>query len=203
MHSTDDLPHPVGQRFGLFRRKVDPDRGGSSGGTNHTRLIGAFHGGPAFKGGAARIAHIHFHQHIAWVFELLVEVAKGIDDHRTLAFRVGLAANGEHPVDPNGFDVTEVAGVVEVAHRIHVAPANRNMHRMDELLALRKFELHAPKPSSAAITAPLTKWLSPLASMTSNASRSSGLPMRFLGSSCTSFFPCSVSQCWWLISVSI
>ncbi len=61
----------------------------------------------------------------------------------------------------------------------------------------------APKPSSAAITAPFTKWLWSLASMTMSASRSRGSPTRLRGSMSTSLRPCSVCQWWWLISVSM
>ena len=60
-----------------------------------------------------------------------------------------------------------------------------------------------PKPSSAAMTAPLTKWLWLAHSIISTASRSEGLPTRLRGSMLTSFWPASVCHWWWLISVSM
>ncbi len=56
--------------------------------------------------------------------------------------------------------------------------------------------IHTPKPSSAAITAPLMKWLWSLASISSRPSRSCGRPTRLRGSIWMSFWPCSVCQ-WW------
>ena len=64
----------------------------------------------------------------------------------------------------------------------------------DPFMALHSNRPQMPKPSSAAMTAPFTKWLSLLASITSSASRSAGEPMRFRGNMFTSFWPCSVCQ---------
>ena len=85
-------------------------------------------------------------------------------------------------------------------------PAGRQVSRRESLRHVRRDEHQPPeracgepcqdagehqsaKPSSAAMTAPLTKWLWSLASMTIRASRSCGSPRRLRGSMSTSLRP--------------
>ena len=51
-------------------------------------------------------------------------------------------ANGVQPVDADGFQVAEVGAVVKVAHRIHVAPTDRDAHLMDQFFLLGNFDFH-------------------------------------------------------------
>ena len=82
-----------------MQRKVHPNGGGTTCRANQAGDIGALQGGPAFKGGTANVAGIHFDQHIARVFELLVKVTKRIDDDGVFAPSVRQATDAVHPVD--------------------------------------------------------------------------------------------------------
>ena len=64
--------------------------------------------------------------HLTRELQLPDEVAEGVDDHRALAARVGLGADAVQPLDAHDLHEAEVDRVVDVAHGVHVSPADGN-----------------------------------------------------------------------------
>ena len=122
-----DLLHnrkqPIRHRRGFLRRKIHPHRGRTAGRVYDTGHVGALYGGPGLKAAASWFAHIHLDQHLARVLELLIKITKRVDDHRPFAIRQRRTTQRRKPINANSLQVTEIAGVVQMAHGIHVAPA--------------------------------------------------------------------------------
>src|SRR6185312_13970579 len=74
--------------------------------------------------------------------QLPVEIAERVHDHDALAGRVWLAAERAEPVDARRLQKAKVAPVVQVAHRVHVAPADRDVHLVHEFLGMWYFYFH-------------------------------------------------------------
>src|SRR6185503_20414884 len=76
----------------------------------------------------------HLDLHRAGIVDGLAKVARRIDDHDARAVP-RLAARHERlePPDARLLHVAEVDRVVDVAHRVHVAPADLDALGMDEL----------------------------------------------------------------------
>ena len=84
---------PVRNGFGFLREKVHPYGGGTACCVSGSWLDCTLQGDPGFKRSAAKVAHIHFDQHIARALQLLQKIAEGVDDYRPFSSRVRLAAN--------------------------------------------------------------------------------------------------------------
>ena len=131
-----------------MRGEVNPNGGCPASRAYNAWRADTLHGAPGFKRGAAWTGHIHFRQDIAWVLELLVEIAKRVDDDWALAPRVGQAADAAHPVDADSFEVAKVCAVVQVVHRVHVAPADGYDHFKNQLFDFGDFKFHEQCPKT-------------------------------------------------------
>jgi hypothetical protein len=76
------------------------------------------------------------------IAELTDEVAEGVDDDEALAVHVRRATHAVQPVDADDLHVAEVQRVVDMAHRVHVAPADGHGHLVHQLLLLGDVEAH-------------------------------------------------------------
>ena len=142
---TDDIAHPLGQGHSLLAREVHPDRGGATGCVYLARLVGPLHRDPGLESGARRVTHIHLDADIAGVAQLAIKIAKRIDDDGAFAMRAGGASDEAHPVDAGRLHVTEIHRVIDMAHRIHIAPAHGDEHLIDEFLGFWNFDSHGVK----------------------------------------------------------
>jgi hypothetical protein len=86
-----------------------------------------------------RRAREHLHLDRAGIVDRLPEVARGIDDHDADR-RPGIAARQQRlePADARLLHVAEVDRVVDVAHRVHVAPADVDALHMHQFFFFHK-----------------------------------------------------------------
>src|SRR5690606_3994619 len=117
-----------------------------------------------------------------------------VHDHESQPARHRPHAQALEPADAHLLHVAEIDGVVHMAHRVHVSPADRNLHPEDEHSPVAALAHHAPKPSSAVTTAALMKSDLSEARSSRTPSRSSGAPSRLRGNIPISLRPPSVSQ---------
>jgi hypothetical protein len=98
--------------------------------------------------------------------------------------------------------------VVDVAHGVHVAPADGDAHLVHQALALGNLDPHRPPSSDReAVVGRDDRAVDEMALVAGQQHQQRvqvlGLPTRLRGSMLISFWPCSVCQWWWLISVSM
>ena len=97
------LSYPVRQINRLLFGEIHPNGGGAARGVNHAGQVNALHRRPSLKRSAGWVAGVHLQSNIAWVFQLFMEVAKGIDDDDAFFRGVRHGIDGLKPVDAGRF----------------------------------------------------------------------------------------------------
>ena len=144
---VDEPPQGIWHRHRRTLPIVHPHRFRSTARVQHARLVTPLQGDVGFEAAPTRLSHVVLRQHIARVLQLLQEVAERIHDHWPLSRGVWRARHPMQPLDADDLQVAKIDGVVDMAHRIHVAPADRDHHLQRQLLRLGKFESHVAHQS--------------------------------------------------------
>ena len=84
------------------------------------------------------------------VQQTLFEIAKSIDDDRPFSIGQRRTTQRGKPVNTNSLQVTEIAGVVQMAHGVHIAPAHGNAHFIREFFDFGDVDFHFLKITKKA-----------------------------------------------------
>src|SRR5579871_779555 len=138
----DEAPYRVREGNGFLLLEIDPHRLRTAGGVQHAGFIGPLQRHVRLEAAPSGIGDVVPGEETARILQLLQKIAEGVHDHRPLARRPDVVEDGVQPLDADDFEVPEVDGVVDVAHRVHVTPTDGDHHLERQGLRGGQLESH-------------------------------------------------------------